>query len=116
LAAFRFGFNALAPLLGAAPLPPTGETLRCLTAVHICVPAGEPEVLRALLAHAYRSLRGRGYSFFTVGLDVRDPLHAALEGFRAQPTAVDAYVTAPVGRYAGPALDDRPLHHEIALV
>ena len=116
LAAFRFGFNALAPLLGATSLPPTGEPLRCLTALHTCVPGGEPEVLRSLLAHAHRSLRGRGYSFFTVGLDVRDPLHAALDGFRAQSTAVDAYVGAPTGRYAGPALDDRPLHHEIALV
>lgn len=116
LAAFRWGFNVLAPVLGATPLPSAGEPLRCLTALHVCVPAGEPDVLHALLAHAHRALRGRGYSFFTVGLDVRDPLHAALAGFHAQPTAVDAYVTTPSGRYVGAALDDRPLHHEIALV
>jgi GNAT superfamily N-acetyltransferase len=116
LGAFRIGFNALAPVLRAAPLPPTGDPIRCLTALHVCVPAGEPEVLRALLAHAYRSLCGRGYSFFTIGLDVRDPLRSALDGFLAQPTAVDAYVSTATGRYVGAALDDRPLHHEIALV
>jgi hypothetical protein len=84
--------------------------------VHVCVPAGEPEVLRALVLRAYETLRGTGYSCFTVGLDRRDPLTAALGGLAAQPTDVHAYVTAPTGRYGGPALDDRPLHHEIALV
>jgi hypothetical protein len=116
LAAFRLGFNVLAPVLGASPLPSTGEPLRCLSALHICVPMGEPEVLRSLLTYAFGSLRGRGYSFFTVGLDVRDPLRSALAGFHAQSTAVDAYVTTPAGQYSGPALDDRPLHYEIALV
>jgi GNAT superfamily N-acetyltransferase len=116
LAAVRTAFNTVAPLMGATPLPPPGAPLRYLTAVHICVPAGEPATLRALLIHAYNGFRVRGYSFVTLGLDVRDPLGAALPGLLAQPTDVHAYITLPAGRYTGPALDTRPLHYEIALV
>jgi ribosomal protein S18 acetylase RimI-like enzyme len=116
LAAFRVAFNALAPAIGATRLPPPGAPLRCRTATHLCVPAGEAGVLRALLLHARDELRGAGYSFFAVGLDRRDPLAAALAGLWAQPTDVRAYVTTAAGGYAGPPLDDRPLHHEIALV
>lgn len=123
-AAFRVAFNVAAPLVGAPRLPPPGATLRYLTAVHVCVPAEEPAVLRALLIHAYNETRGPrgggagggGYAFFTVGLDERDPLSAALAGLLAQATRIGAYVTTPAGRYTGPSLDDRPLHYEIALV
>jgi hypothetical protein len=116
LAAFRVAFNALAPAIGATRLPPAGDPLRCRTAVHLCVPSGEAGVLRALLLHAHDELRGGGYSFFTVGLDLRDPLTRALAGLWAQPTDVHAYATTAAGSYAGPPLDDRPFHHEIALV
>jgi ribosomal protein S18 acetylase RimI-like enzyme len=115
LAAFRAGFNAAAPLIGAAALPSVGAPLRHLTAVHVCVAPDEPHVLRTLLLHAYAAARGHGYAFFTIGLDVRDPLTAALRGLLAQPTDIHAYVTAPSGRYRGPELDDSPYHHEIAL-
>jgi GNAT superfamily N-acetyltransferase len=116
LAAFRAGFNALAPLVGATRLPPAGDRLRTLTAVHVCVPPGSPDVLRALLVTGYNELRGHGYSFFTVGLDVTDPLTAACRGLLAQPTDVWACEATLAGERTGRPLDDRPLHHEIALV
>ncbi len=87
-----------------------------LTGVHLCVPPDRPDMLRALILSAYDALRGRGYAFFTVGLDARDPLSSAFEGLLAQITDIDAYVTSPAGRYQGPALDGAPLHFEIALV
>lgn len=115
LATFRAGFNTVAPLIGAAALPAVGAPLRHLTAVHVCVARDEPQVLRALLLHAYAAARGRGYSFFTIGLDLRDPLTLALRGLLAQPTDIHAYVTAPSGRYRGPDFGESPFHHEIAL-
>ncbi|MDQ3522480.1 MAG: hypothetical protein M3434_09125 [Gemmatimonadota bacterium] len=116
LAVVRAGFNRLAPWFGATQLPPPGSPLRYLTAVHLCVPPDDPGVLRSLLLYAYSELRGRGLSFLTVGLDVRDPLCGALSGMLAQPTDVHAYATTPAGRYTGLALDMLPLHYEIALV
>ena len=114
LAAFRAGFNLAAPLLGAAKLPPAGGQMRYLATVHVC--AAMPSVLRALLIGSYNEWRGRGYPFFTIGLDRRDPLQTALDGLFAQPTDVDAYACTPAGRWTGRALDDRPLHFETALV
>ncbi|HKG95558.1 MAG TPA: GNAT family N-acetyltransferase [Gemmatimonadaceae bacterium] len=114
MAAMRLAVNALAPLAGAPPLPREGSALHALAAVHVC--ASDPAVLHALLVHGYNARRRTGYSFFTIGLDARDPLAGALRGFWAQPTAVHAYAATPSGPYSGPALDDRPLHHETALV
>jgi GNAT superfamily N-acetyltransferase len=116
LALMRGAMNAVAPLLGTAPMPPEGQPLRSLTTVHLCVAPDEPEVLRALLRHAYRDHRRDGYAFMGVGLDPREPLNRALAGLLAQPTAVAIYLTSPAGAYAGPLLDPRPFHHEIALV
>jgi hypothetical protein len=73
-------------------------------------------VLRALLLDAYNENRGAGFSFINIGLAVDDPLTGALSGLHAQHTDVWGLVTAPGGRYEGPALTDRPLQHEIALV
>lgn len=116
LAMVRASLNAVAPAIGATPLPRAGAPLKHATIVHPCVPPASPEVLRALLIAAYDALRGRGHAFFTIGLDVRDPLGAALGGLLAQPTDINVCVTTTAGRYTGPALDDRPVHFEIALV
>ena len=116
LAAFRVLHNAVAPLFGSAALPGRGKPLRTCTAVHICVPSGEPGVFRALLGRAMEFARAARCCAFTVGLDVRDPLAIALRGLLAQPTTVHACVTSPSGRYDGPPLDDFPLHHEVALI
>ncbi|MGI8758354.1 MAG: DUF3419 family protein, partial [Acidimicrobiales bacterium] len=88
LAAFRLAFNVAAPAVGATRLPPPGGELRHLTAVHVCVPPNSPEVLRALVVDTYNELRGSRYSFFSIGLDVADPLSAALSGLLAQPTDI----------------------------
>ncbi|MGH7625940.1 MAG: hypothetical protein ACREOJ_11585 [Gemmatimonadaceae bacterium] len=116
LSAFRILHNAVAPLFGSATLPARGQPLRTCTALHLCVPPGEPGALRALLLRALDLARAGGYTAFTVGLDVRDPLSVALRGLLAQPTVVHAYVTSPSGRYDGPPLNDFPLHHEVALL
>ena len=116
LAAVRVGFNLLARIGEATPLPPAGGQLRCLTAVNICAPADDPAVLRALALHVYAERRREGYSCLNIGLDVRDPLARALAGLLAQPTDIHAYITTPSGIYDGPPLGDRPLHYETALV
>jgi hypothetical protein len=84
--------------------------------LHCCAPGDEPEVLRALLLHAYAARRGAGYLFLTLALDRRDPVRVALRGLFAQPTVVGAYATTPAGKWTGAPLDDRPLHFESALV
>lgn len=106
--------NRVASITGGVPLPDVGAVLRYRTAVHVCV--ADPGVLRTLLRAGHRELRGARYAFATIGLDVRDPLCAALDGFFAQPTDVNAHVCTAGGDYAGPSLADRPLHYEIALV
>jgi hypothetical protein len=115
LSAVRLAFNMAAPAVRAPRLPPPGGALRHLTAVHVCVPPDRPDVLRALLVDAYNDLRGSGYSFFSVGLDVADPLSVALSGLLAQPTDIWACVASLSGD-DGPSFDGRPVHHEIALV
>lgn len=116
LAAVRRLVNVIAPLAGTPRLPAPGAALSSLAALHLCAPADEPGVLRALLLHGYAMHRGTGHLFITIGLDRRDPLSAALRGLLAQPTAVHAYVTTPAGRWRGAPLDGRPLHFETALV
>jgi hypothetical protein len=80
------------------------------------VPGDEPGVLRALLLQIYAATRGEGYSCLNIGLDVRDPLTAAVGGLLAQPTDIHAYITTPSGAWTGPSLGNRPLHYETALV
>ena len=109
-------FNVVAPVVGAARLPPPGHPLHYLTAVNLCVPASTPGVLRSLLVHAYNEHRGADYSFITLGLDTNDPLTAAMSGLLAQPTDSWACVATASGPYLGPDLAGRPVHHEIALV
>jgi len=116
MSAARKAFNFIAPIVGAEPLPPPGSPLRCATAFHVCVPGDRPDVLRALLIDSHNELRNTGCSFLNVGLDVADPLTAAMRGLFAQPTDVNAYVLALRSGIAPEVLDGRPLHYEIALV
>ena len=108
--------NGAAIVTRGTPLPDVGELLRYCTALNVCVPGEAPEVLRALVRSSYAELREAGFAFATIGLDVRDPLCAALNGLFAQPTDVNAFIYTTSGDYAGPSLADRPLHYEIALV
>lgn len=109
-------FNVIAPVVGGERMPATGQALSCITIAHVCVPGDRPEVMRALLTSAHNELRRTGISFINVGLDKRDPLSPAIDGFFAQPTDVNAYVTK--SRFGTPSesLDERPIHYEIALV
>ena len=116
LAVVRAALNTLGAVTRGTRLPAVGEPLRYRTALHVCVPAARPDVLRALIRTSCRELRSQQYAFMTLGLDVRDPLCAAMAGLGAQPTDVNAYVVTPRGPYVGPSLADRPLHYEIALV
>lgn len=116
LAVARACFNLVAPLIGAEPMPAPGNPLRLRSAFHVCVPPDAPDVLRALLVSAHNDLRHTGCSFFNVGLDVRDPLSSALDGFIAQPTDIRACVSSPSGSVDAASLQRLPLHYEIALV
>ena len=116
LAAVRAALNGLAPITRTPRLPAAGAVLPSLAVLHCCVERDEPDVLRALLLHAYAARRGAGYLFVTLALDRRDPLRTALRGLLAQPTVVGAYATTPAGRWTGAPLDGRPLHFESALV
>jgi hypothetical protein len=116
MALARRAINLVAPLAGAPGLPGPGAALPSVAALHLCAPAEEPAVLRALLLHAYAERRGGEHAFLNLGLDRRDTLAAALAGLLAQPTLVNAFVTTPAGRWTGGTLDGRPLHFETALV
>jgi hypothetical protein len=114
--AARAMFNLVARSVGGQRLPGTGQALNCVTIAHVCVPGDRAHVLRALLISAHNELRGSGISFINVGLDTRDPLSFALDGFFAQPTDVNAYVTKARSGVLSESLDERPMHYEIALV
>jgi ribosomal protein S18 acetylase RimI-like enzyme len=116
LAVVRAALNAVTPIARTPKLPAAGAVLPSLAVVHCCVAGDAPNVLRALLLHAYATRRGAGYLFLTLALDRRDPLRVALRGLLSQPTVVGAYATTPAGRYTGAPLDSRPLHFESALV
>ena len=111
----RSAYNLVAPWLGAHALPDAGAPLPGATLALACVPTTQPAAMRALILDACHLLHGR-CAFLGVGLDVRDPLRAALRGLMAQPTRVNAYVTTPGAPWRGASLDDRPMHCEIALV
>ena len=116
LSAARSALDMMARAAGTPRLPDVGHPLPSLTAVHLCVPPTAPEVLRALLLHAYALHRRTGRLFLTLALDRRDPLRVALRGLFAQPTYVGAYATTPAGRWHGHRLDGLPMHFESALV
>ncbi len=118
LGALRRLLNVAAPLFSTPrlPTPGSGAALRQLAVFQVAAPASEPAALRALLETAYAEVRRSEYVMITLGLDVRDPLSRALDGFMTIPTTLHAYVTTPAGSYRGPDLDDRPLHFETALV
>jgi hypothetical protein len=107
--------NAVAGLTRGAPLPTEGGNLQSRTALHVCVPENSPRVLRALLTSALR-FKEEGCAFVTVGLDVKDPLCKATKGMFAQPTDIGAYILTPRREHDVAAMQDRPLHYDIALV
>ena len=116
LSVLRALVTVVAPFVGAAAPPEIGAPLHYASAVHLCVPPDRADVLRALVLAMYDQLRGSDRVFMNVTLDAREPIVSALRGLLATPTAIHAYATTPRGAWDGPALDDRPLHFETALV
>ena len=100
--AARAVFNALAPVVGGEPMPGTGQALNCVSIAHVCVPSERADVLRALLASVHNELRRTGISFLNIGLDTRDPLSSAMDGFFAQPTDVNAPYRSSIGTPSEP--------------
>jgi hypothetical protein len=107
-AVLRYAFNTVTWLAGGHRLPPAGAPLHFANVLHLCVHAEEPSVLHTLLLAACEQCRATDQVFVTVGLDMTDPLNAALDDLRARATDIRAYVTTPNGRYRGSRLDDRP--------
>jgi GNAT superfamily N-acetyltransferase len=107
--------DTAARLMGANRPAGVGARIGCVRAVHVCVPRGRPDVLRALIIAGARS-RAHDCSWLKIALDERDPLAPALRGLRTHATAFDAHLTNPSGGYDRPPFDDRPLHLEAALV
>jgi GNAT superfamily N-acetyltransferase len=112
----RAAFNALTVVVGGERLPAAGSPLSCVSIVNVCVPRSGADVLRALVLDAYAELRGKRCSFMNIGLDMSDPLAAALTGLLAQPTDVNAYVMTTRAGVLPEFLEPRALHYEIALV
>lgn len=107
--------NLLSPLTGLSRLPRAGQPLHAPGVLHLCVPGDDPIALRSLLLAALARLRGTSAHLLNLGLDVRDPLTAALRGLWAQPTDFHARITAPSGSWLGTALDDLPFHLDVPL-
>src|SRR5215831_9747676 len=68
LAAARLAINGMATLTRGVRLPSVGEALNYRTALHVCLPSGRPDVLRALLRASCAELRCQRYAFATIGL------------------------------------------------
>jgi len=115
-AALRYALrDALAPITQAPRAPRVGDVVGCAVAVHVCVDAQRPEVLRAILVHAAHGLERRGCAWLRIALDSRDPLASALDGLPANVSLFGAHVATPADAHRGPRLDDRPVHFEAAL-
>jgi GNAT superfamily N-acetyltransferase len=72
----RPAYNLGARLVGAQPLPRSGEHLRYAYASFCCVQQDNPAIFAALLWHVYRMAAERGYSYLMLGLMTSDPLLA----------------------------------------
>jgi hypothetical protein len=93
----RWGLNAVAPLLGATPLPRPGELFRYLYLTHVSVADEDPAVMAALLDRIYSDAHGRGYHFLSACVLERDPLAAAFAGYRTTALPANMYVMSEPG-------------------
>lgn len=108
LAAVRPLYNALARLLPLRPLPAPGERIPYVYLAAIAVEGDDLDCWRGLLRHAYRELRRGPWHHAIVSLHERDPLAAALAGYRAIRAAGRLYVVHyPDGEAAVAAIDGR---------
>jgi hypothetical protein len=110
--------NLLAPLTGIPKLPAVGESVAFAYASHLAVDEDDPAVFTALLAAALRAGASRGLDHISIGLSGRSPLTPiANTRFKAREYRSRAYVVHwDDGAAAVGALDDRPIHLEVAIL
>ena len=107
--------NASAGLTGLAPLPPAGRNLRSFYAAFVAVDDDDVAVFSALLRRIRDDHACGPYQYFVVGLHERDPLMAAIDGFRLTPFHARVFaVHFDDGASAFDALDGRVPYVEAA--
>jgi hypothetical protein len=107
-------YNPLSRVLGLAPIPEAGHRMPYLYVTHAC--AEDPEVLRALLVHAYNEVRGNRYLFISAMVDTRDPLMAAFEGFITNQVDIELFVMDEYRRWGEFDFQKRPAYFDHAIV
>ena len=94
----RWGFDALATVVGAPRLPAPGEDFRYFYLCNTSISGEDPAIFRALVERVYADHHGQGFHFFTLYLDEVDPLAPALKGFLLRRLDFHLYAVTPASR------------------
>jgi hypothetical protein len=94
----RWGFDALASVVGAPRLPAPGEDFRYFYLCNTSIAGEDPAIFRALLEQVYADHHGQGFHFFTLYLSEEDPLAPALKGFLLRRLDFHLYAVTPASR------------------
>lgn len=116
LARWRRMVNLFAPATGLPRLPPVGTPLSQIYLSHLAVDGDQPEVFSSLLQAARQEAARRGGESLLIGLSDRHPLRKRLgrEFRRLEYQSLLYLVHWEDGAEAAAALDDRPVHVELA--
>jgi hypothetical protein len=108
--------NALSPIFATPRLPEVGGILPIQFISHVAVEEDNAEVFRALASAVLAGARREG-CMLVAGFASRHPLSAALAGFTRRRLWSRLYaVHWPDGEAAAGAIDNRPVHVEVALL
>ena len=110
----RPGYDLLARLLGARPLPGPGDLIRTAFGCLRCLADDDPDVLAALLAAARRRAREQDQDFLMLGFDERDPQLKAVPRWLRLTYRSEVFLGSFDGHGPAVGLDDRPVNVEIA--
>ncbi len=99
LGALRYGFNAIAPLLGRPPIAAPGQPLQDTYLTHLHVSGRDPDIAQALLDAVWQRERSR-YALLQLCLYDHDPLWPALHGYRYTALPMDLYTLSTPGASA----------------
>ena len=110
----RRWYNPLSRVLGLAPIPEVGQAMPYFYTSQLC--SETPEALRALLVAVYNAFRGPRSLFFSVLLDVKDPLIAAVKGFMTQQVDIELYIVDPQRKFKDHPFGNRPAYFDPAIV
>jgi hypothetical protein len=117
LAALRPAWNLAARALPFKPLPAPGERIPYLYLAALAVQGDDLAVCRALVRHAYNSLRQGPWHFAIMSVHERDPLAAVLGGYRAIQAAGRIFVVHyEDGAAEVDAIDARPPYLDMARI